>query len=61
MHHDDAEYKILPDDVVDEIVGRCNVFSRAQPEDKMAIIKALQRMEFVVSMTGDGVNDVRIR
>merc|ERR1711871_849814 len=55
MHHEDNTMR--SDDEIDTICKRVNVFSRAQPEDKIAIVHSLQRMGFVVGMTGDGVND----
>eukprot|EP00921_Rhytidocystis_pertsovi_P021390 GHVQ01034169.1.p1 GENE.GHVQ01034169.1~~GHVQ01034169.1.p1 ORF type:complete len:1339 (-),score=193.81 GHVQ01034169.1:3291-7307(-) len=54
---DDATLDHRPADVIDEIVNRVNVFSRAQPEDKITIVDALRRQGHVVAMTGDGVND----
>lgn len=47
----------LPDQDLDEITSRCKVFARAQPLDKLMIVKSLQRQQETVAMTGDGVND----
>lgn len=33
------------------------LFARAKPEDKMRIVQNLQKMNHIVAMTGDGVND----
>ncbi|EKS71676.1 P-type HAD superfamily ATPase [Burkholderia sp. SJ98] len=35
----------------------CDIFARVLPQDKHAIVRALQQAEHVTGMTGDGVND----
>merc|ERR1719221_2264578 len=47
----------LKDDGLDKITRTVRVFARAKPEDKLEIVKSLQRQNFVTAMTGDGVND----
>nr|PVC51915.1 cation ATPase [Theileria orientalis] len=47
----------LPDEEIDLITAKYNVFCRAQPEDKVAIVNSLKRKGEITAMTGDGVND----
>jgi len=47
----------LSNDEFDRMTARVKVFARAQPEDKLEIVKSLQRQDYVSAMTGDGVND----
>ncbi|KAH7647324.1 P-ATPase [Cryptosporidium bovis] len=53
----DASKPHLENEEFDKIVSSVSVFCRAQPEDKIAIVRSLQRQGEVVAMTGDGVND----
>ncbi len=51
------EIDSMTDDEMFEKVGRINVFARTKPEQKLRLVRALQRRGEVVAMTGDGVND----
>lgn len=52
-----AELDSLSDEELINVVNRCSVFARVQPEHKTRIVKAFKAQGFVTAMTGDGVND----
>ncbi|MDD2971032.1 MAG: cation-translocating P-type ATPase [Lachnospiraceae bacterium] len=52
-----AELDAMDDTQLEHEVESISVYARVSPENKIRIVKAWQRKEQVVSMTGDGVND----
>eukprot|EP00808_Paulinella_micropora_P016553 g23660.t1 len=42
---------------LDKITANADVYARAKPQDKITIVRSLQRQGNICSMTGDGVND----
>ena len=52
-----ADLDFMPQEVLEEDIHRFSVFARVTPEHKMRIVKAWQKKNQVVAMTGDGVND----
>ncbi|MBD3362675.1 HAD-IC family P-type ATPase [Candidatus Dojkabacteria bacterium] len=47
----------MDDESLSEAVEKCSIYARVTSEDKLRILKALQRNGHVVGMGGDGVND----
>ena len=52
-----SELDKMTDAELDNVVENISVYARVSPENKIRIVKAWQRRDQVVSMTGDGVND----
>ena len=47
----------MTDDELDEKLKKISVYARVSPDNKIRIVKAWQRNNDIVAMTGDGVND----
>ncbi len=52
-----SELQKMTDEELFEKIEQISVYARVAPEDKVRIVDAWQKKGFVVSMTGDGVND----
>ena len=52
-----AELDAMSEEQLDSEVESISVYARVSPENKIRIVKAWQRKDKVVAMTGDGVND----
>lgn len=52
-----ADMNCLTDDELKEKLPRLRVVARALPTDKSRLVRLAQEMDYVVGMTGDGVND----
>lgn len=52
-----AEFSALSDEEALKRIAKIKVMSRARPEDKVRLVKLLEKMGEVVAVTGDGTND----
>lgn len=52
-----AEIEKLSDTGLRENLKKVKIFARATPADKIRIVEMLEKMGYVVAVTGDGVND----
>lgn len=52
-----SELAQLSDDTLDQNIQKYSVYARVTPTDKIQIIKAWQRQDATIAMTGDGIND----
>jgi Ca2+-transporting ATPase len=52
-----AELEEMDDAQLVEIIKQVDVFARVSPSHKVRIVDAFQKHDYVVAMTGDGVND----
>ena len=51
------ELKQMDEKQLEEKVGKVSVYARLTPSDKIRIVKAWQKKNAIVAMTGDGIND----
>lgn len=52
-----VELQAMSDEEFDQRLEHISVYARVSPEDKIRVVRAWQKKDKVVSMTGDGVND----
>jgi Ca2+-transporting ATPase len=47
----------LNDKELSEKIGKISIFARVSPNHKLRIVKSFKKKNYIVAMTGDGVND----
>lgn len=52
-----SQLEIMSEEELDAILPKVSVYARVAPEHKIRIVKAWQKRNEIVAMTGDGVND----
>jgi len=52
-----VEISKMDDETLHKTVNEINIFARVAPEHKLRLVRALQKNNQIVAMTGDGVND----
>lgn len=52
-----SELDQMSDEELEKNIRNFKVFARVSPEHKVKIVKTLKKLGYIVSMTGDGVND----
>lgn len=52
-----AQLAKMSEEELERRAAGISAFARVTPHDKLRVVKALQRQEWVVAVTGDGVND----
>ncbi len=52
-----VELSKMDDAELDKTIRNTNIYARVAPEHKLRLVKALQKNNEIVAMTGDGVND----
>jgi len=55
LTHDKLD--MMTDEEITEILPKIRVIARAMPQDKSRLVNLAKRLDLVVGMTGDGVND----
>ncbi|TDH50405.1 cation-translocating P-type ATPase [Mycobacterium talmoniae] len=60
LHGETMDARQLPTEPAElaDVVAECTTFGRVRPDQKRAMVHALQSRGHTVAMTGDGVNDV---
>lgn len=51
------ELEKMSDEELEKIILNTRIFARNNPEDKLRLVNILKKLNFVVGVTGDGVND----